>query len=202
MIYQTARDKILHAAKNRFGYYGFKKTSMVEIAEDCDMSAANIYRHFTGKKAILAVLAMDIFAEEEKQLTKLCNTKFSSTSQKLLSFFMESLLLTHHYATEKPKMKEMVDYICKERSDLVTAHRDAKTAIIALILQEGVDSKEFAIDDIYKTANTLKSATVLFHTPLFFEICSLEELKTACSDVINLLLTAITSSSLESTCKK
>ncbi len=193
MIYPIARDKILHAAKNRFGHYGFKKTSMAEIAEDCEMSAANIYRHFTGKKAILAVLAMDIFAEEEKQLEKLCKQTFDSASQKLHAFFMAALLQTYRYATEKPKMKEMVDYICQERVDLVTAHREAKTKLIALILQEGVDCNEYAIDDIEKTATSFKSATVLFHTPFFFDIYSLEELKTACFDVVELLLPAITS---------
>lgn len=193
MIYPIARDKILHAAKNRFGHYGFKKTSMAEIAEDCEMSAANIYRYFTGKKAILAVLATDIFAEEEKQLEKLCRQTFDSASQKLHAFFIEALLQTYRYATENPKMKEMVDYICQERVDLVTAHKEAKTKLITVILQEGIDCNEYAIDDIEKTATTFKSATVLFHTPFFFDIYSLEELKTSCFDVVELLLSTITS---------
>ncbi len=193
MIYSIARDKILHAAKNRFGHYGFKKTSMAEIARDCEMSAANIYRHFTGKKAILAVLATNILTEEEKQLEELCRQTFDSASQKLHAFFMEALVQTYCYATDNPRMKEMVDYICQERIDLVTAHREAKTKLIAVILQEGVNRREFTINDIEKTATTFKSATVLFHTPFFFDSYSLEELKTACFDVVELLLTAITS---------
>ena len=187
------RDKILQAAKNRFGYYGFKKTSMTEIAGDCQMSAANIYRHFTGKDDIIAALAEDVFSEEKKQLVLLCSRQFPDYSQKLQAFFMEAFLQTHRYVTEKPKMKEMVDYICQERVDIITANKEVKQKLIASILQEGVDSGEFFIADIDEMAGTLKSATVMFHTPLFFSLCSFEELKSSCTDVVSLLLKAICS---------
>jgi AcrR family transcriptional regulator len=194
----AARIKILQAAKNRFGYYGFKKTNMAEIAGDCDMSAANIYRHFTGKDDIIAALAVDVFGEEEKQLALLCSGNFPDSSQKLQAFFMEAFLQTHRYITEKPKMKEMVDYICEERVDLVTAHKEIKQKLIASILQEGVDSGEFRIKNVEEMAITFKSATVMFHTPLFFNLCNFDELKAACTDVVSLLLTAICSLPQES----
>jgi AcrR family transcriptional regulator len=40
------------AARARFQRYGYAKTSMQEIAADCGMSAANLYRYYDGKLAI------------------------------------------------------------------------------------------------------------------------------------------------------
>lgn len=192
MQYPIARDSILQAAKNRFGHYGFKKTSMAEIAKDCNMSAANIYRHFGGKNDIIAALATNIFAEEERQLARLCTADFPDASSKLHSFFMEALVRSHHYVTEKPRMKEMVDYICQERVDLIQTNSDAKLEFIASILQEGINTHEFFIEDIEKTSMAIKSATVMFHTPLFFDLCSIDLLKSSCTNVVDILLTAIT----------
>lgn len=44
--------KIVAAARARFQRYGYAKTSMQEIAADCGMSAANLYRYYDGKLAI------------------------------------------------------------------------------------------------------------------------------------------------------
>ncbi len=46
------RGKIVAAARSRFQRYSYAKTSMQEIAADCGMSAANLYRYYDGKLAI------------------------------------------------------------------------------------------------------------------------------------------------------
>ncbi|MDM8556882.1 TetR/AcrR family transcriptional regulator [Desulfococcaceae bacterium HSG7] len=43
---QQTRQKILDAAETQFKRYGFTKTTMNEITNDCSTSAANIYRFF------------------------------------------------------------------------------------------------------------------------------------------------------------
>ena len=48
--------EIISAARSRFRRFGYAKTSMQEIAEDCGMSAANIYRYYENKQAIAAVV--------------------------------------------------------------------------------------------------------------------------------------------------
>jgi AcrR family transcriptional regulator len=54
------RQQIVAAAQERFGQFGFAKTSMQEIAAACSMSAANLYRFYDGKQAIgAAVVAAD-----------------------------------------------------------------------------------------------------------------------------------------------
>ena len=55
-IEQNVQDSeiaaITAAARSRFQRFGYAKTSMQEIAADCGMSAANLYRYYDGKLAI------------------------------------------------------------------------------------------------------------------------------------------------------
>ena len=49
---EAIKHDILDKAFLRFGRFGFGKTTMAEIAKDCDMSAGNLYRYFDNKKEI------------------------------------------------------------------------------------------------------------------------------------------------------
>jgi len=51
------RLRILEAAAQRFTQFGYNKTTMAEVAQDCGMSAANLYRYFENKLDIGANLA-------------------------------------------------------------------------------------------------------------------------------------------------
>jgi len=190
----TTRQTILEAARARFGHYGFNKTTMAEIAKDCGMSAANIYRHFNGKNDIIAVLATNLLKRQETRLGEIVGCQSSSYSEKLRKFFTESLAITRQYATEQPKMKEMVDFICQERFDLVQSHKKIKLELIETILREGTAKGEFVIaeTDMASTAEAVLDSTVMFHTPLFMDMYSAEDLKSSCDNIINLLLAAIT----------
>jgi len=61
---ESTREQILSAATGRFERYGYGKTTMAEIAGDCEMSAANLYRYFESKLDIGAALACDCMAED------------------------------------------------------------------------------------------------------------------------------------------
>jgi AcrR family transcriptional regulator len=50
------RDSILDAAKKRFDRFGFKKTTLDEIARDLKISKKTIYEHFTDKEDLFITL--------------------------------------------------------------------------------------------------------------------------------------------------
>ena len=53
----SVRAEILAVARSHFVRFGYAKTSMQEIADDCHMSVANLYRYFDGKLAIGAAVS-------------------------------------------------------------------------------------------------------------------------------------------------
>jgi AcrR family transcriptional regulator len=48
-VSDTTREKIIVAARERFSHYGYPKTTIAELAEDCAMSPGNIYRFFKAR---------------------------------------------------------------------------------------------------------------------------------------------------------
>ena len=47
------RERILEVAKELIGKFGFKKTTMEDIARSASMAKATIYHYFTSKEEIL-----------------------------------------------------------------------------------------------------------------------------------------------------
>ena len=60
MMTQTKKKKqVLQAAKEMFGRYGFRKTTVDEIAEQAGISKRTMYKLFHSKVTLLADLVMD-----------------------------------------------------------------------------------------------------------------------------------------------
>lgn len=49
---EEVQKEILIAAESRFRTFGYNKTTMAEIAQDCKMSTSNLYRFFENKQDI------------------------------------------------------------------------------------------------------------------------------------------------------
>ncbi|MDH5527061.1 MAG: TetR/AcrR family transcriptional regulator [Nitrospirota bacterium] len=160
------RARILEAAEARFRVYGFNKTTMAEVASDCRMSAANLYRYFDSKQAIGAAIAERCIGEQASRLRQLIRDNGPTAGEKIERFVIEVLHYTYEQLAGQPKMAELVEHICAERKDLV---REGKlhqmVSLVAEIIAEGNRSGEFAVDDVIGAAHGVVMATVPFHSP-------------------------------------
>jgi len=182
------RGRILDAAEVRFRTYGYGKTTMVEIASDVSMSAANLYRFFASKLDIGAAMAQSCFSERHKVLDEVAQMPGLSAAQRLEQFVLTLLRHTHEQFSAEPKINELVETIITHRQDLVQAKMDSDQKLVVMILQQGKDSGEFDIDDIEMTAEAVRTATVKFCMPLFMCMYPLEEFERMAKQVVQLLL--------------
>ena len=190
----SVTDAILHAAMLRFEQYGYSKTTMSEIAGDCDMSAANIYRYFENKLEIGAQLTMRCLAEERAALTSVIAENISA-AVRLERFVLASLEHTFSRWSEKPRINELVEAIAHERVDVVNAHVDAKRALLTQLIEDGIRRGEFAVTDPVDSANAVHAATTLFSVPLFMQLKPYEEFQALAVSVANLMLGGLLSRS-------
>ncbi len=188
---EEIQKQILKASWARFCHYGFAKTTMAEIAGDCEMSAANIYRFFDGKKAILAELARKLFRKKEAELSKLVKQDMASSLEKLHAFMLMEIDITHDQMANQPKISESVDFIQNERPELIQEHKGKIIALIGTIIKEGQQAGEFRQSDPRKTAEAIIAATAIFHAPFFMVCKTKEELRYLCEQVIALLGTGL-----------
>ena len=185
---QQTRQKILDAAEARFKRYGFSKTTMTEIANDCDMSAANIYRFFESKSEIIAVMAHAYYDHSEALLREVARRPDLTVKERLEAFTLKALQCTYDLIGNQPKMKEIVEFIAQERSDMITHHETVNRALIAEILAEGNRTGAFDVQNIVATADAFLHATVLFYCPYLMECHSLEELEILVKEIVCLLV--------------
>lgn len=182
------RFAILGAAIKRFNQFGYNKTTMAEIAKDCQMSAANLYRYFENKLDIGANLACQCLDTETGFLQDIVSQSEQSAAVRLKIFVLAILKNTYTQWSETPLMNEMVMAICHERQDIVDRHMEEKQALLIELLQQGNDSGEMDIGDLPGTAEAILSATILFDVPIFMPMFSYENIQRKAERVIELLL--------------
>lgn len=155
------KNQILEAAEKLLAYYGRQKTSMADIARDCDMSPANIYRFYKGKDDILAEIAGNLFRSVENKLREVLRSEDVSASERLEAIILENLRYLDIICPCHGKMDEAVEYIKRKKPDLFNQHLEAKRSMIAEILAEGNLRREFDLEDIVGTAELILNATFL-----------------------------------------
>ncbi len=161
---------------------------MAEIAEDCDMSAANIYRFFESKNDIVAEIASGCFRQIEDSLREIVHRQGLTAGERLETFILKMLHSTHDLYANQPKINESVEFITNERFDLITRHKEVKQSLIAEILAEGNRDGKFDMQDIVTTAELVLKATVFFYWPAFMNIYPLEKMEQIARGVVSLLV--------------
>lgn len=182
------KSHILDAAFIRFGRYGIGKTTMAEIAKDCDMSAGNLYRYYENKTEIGAECARRCFSQKEKLLREVLRRPNLTASQRLEVFVLETLHYIFGEFSKQPLLFELVMFISRERMDLVERHMGVQRSLIAEILAEGNKSGEFDATDVLTAAGMIQAATMKFNAPHFMNMFPLDQLEREAKGVVGLLI--------------
>jgi AcrR family transcriptional regulator len=185
---EDIRRQILDAAEARFRVYGYRKTTMAEIAEDADMSAGNLYRYFEDKQDIAAACAGRCIGQRIEQLRAVLRQPAPSVGERLERFVLTMLRCTHERFHQQKKISELIETVAGERPQIVHEKNEAEQALIAEILAQGNACGEFDVPDVIAAARTVHSATVLFNVPIFMSLYPLEEFEQAARNVVALLL--------------
>ncbi len=185
------QQQILDAASERFTQYGYNKTTMAEIAKDCGMSAANLYRHFENKLDIGANLACGCLTNKTSVIQEIVQQKKEPASKRLKDIVLGNLNYTYGQWSENPRMNEMVTAICGARLDIVDDYKSVEHALLVELLEDGIANGEFEIDDVEDTVNAIIAAISMFNTPLLMSIYTLEQFTSKANSVVKLLLNGI-----------
>ncbi len=185
---EEIRSRILDAARDRFRDYGYGKTTMAEIAEDVQMSAANLYRYFENKHDIAAACASQCMGERVVVLREQARQPGQTAEQRLRAFVLGTLQYTQEAAQNQPKINELVATVTSQRQDIVHAKINEQCALLAEILAYGNETGEFAVDDVISTARAVYATLTLFEVPIFVPLYSQQEFEAIAQQVVELLL--------------
>ncbi len=182
------RDKIVEAAKKRFSHFGYAKTTMAEVAADCEMSPGNLYRFFPGKLDIAEAIATEDYRKHLAALRKLANTPGKDARARLHDLLFEELRRTYHKLEKDPRALDMARTISQERPQFANWMLEKEREILVQLMDEAERRGEFTIEDKVFTAEMVQAATMKFRYPQLWTKLTLPKLERELDGVLNLLV--------------
>ena len=187
----NTRDRILNAAMNRIKHYGYGKTTMAEIAADCDMSPGNIYRFFEAKIDIAEAIARKHYADEHANLAAIARRKDWSPDRRVKEMFQRKMRENYQMFEENAKILEVAEVLSRERPLFLNELIAQERVILRAVIEEGVETGLFATPDPEFTAEMMQSAMIKFGLPQLFSKLALPKLEREFDGVMALLLNGI-----------
>ena len=185
------RERILCAAYERFVRFGYNKTTMAEIAGDCGMSAANLYRYFDNKLDIGAHLAGQYLQRKVDLQQAIVDQRETPASERLRELVLGTLRYTHDQWQDAPLVNELVAALCGDRMEMVESYKQKECAAIVSLLEDGNNSGEFLVADTRDSATALQTAMTLFSMPLLMPAYPREVFEEKAEALVRLLLTGL-----------
>jgi AcrR family transcriptional regulator len=185
------RQQILEAAMERIVHYGYSKTTMSEIAKDCNMSAGNIYRFFASKLDIAEAIGRKFNSELYQTYASICR-KPNTAADRLRQFFEFSMVRTYEALEEKDKLVELAETLADERPLFMNEQLAQERVYLVQILENGIEAGEFRpLDRKEETAEMIQASMMKFRFPQMFSHLTLPKLKRELAGVMDLVLAGL-----------
>lgn len=163
--YGLNKELIISAAATAFARYGFKKTTLDDIASLTNKGKTAIYYYFKNKEEIFEELIRKEASNMEKVLLEVVEKekepigKFKAYIVARMAFLEK---ISMYYHAMKSELLEQLAFINLSRQEFDTV----ELQIVLDILEEGRQLGVFKIEDVWQTASvlilTLKSLEIPF----------------------------------------
>jgi AcrR family transcriptional regulator len=170
------REIITNAARAVFSRYGFRKTTMSDIAAAARKAKSSLYHYFRSKE--------DLFGSVlEKEVSILKNELMRSIGQektaqdKLIAYFIARMRgfkkLINIYSAFKDEYLENYGFIQRLRK----SYDQYEVSMIQSILSEGVESGDFTVSNLRMTASAILTALkgMEYHWAIEEDVAAIEK---------------------------
>ena len=141
------RRAILSAARSRFLHYGYKKTTIDEIAADANVGKGTVYLYFPSKEDILFTIAREVKRNITAQMRTISEA-LGPPEDRLRRMLLASILSVHDAARATSHGIELVDELLRPQlMHCGQAEREAQMGLVEKVIAEGVASGEFSVDE-------------------------------------------------------
>ncbi len=136
------KKTILRIARKHFSRYGYSKTTMEEVARDCEITKPTLYSHFTGKAELFRAV-IDNEQEECYSMIEQAVAGLESASDKLRAYAdMQIESIKRFINIGELSTQAFLDFH-PEVIRVYTIYRKKEEGFIRNWIESGVQSKEF-----------------------------------------------------------
>ncbi len=189
---KLGKTQFIQAAAQTFQRYGFKKTTMDDIAFGAGKGKSSLYYYFKNKEEVFEAV-VDHEAEQLKSDIYARISKIDKATDKLRYYI---LVRMKRFGTKGNLYEALNDsflmtftFIEKIRNK----HREWEISEIEKILDYGIKRYEFKTVDVHFMSQTILTAMVGFELPLLLSQQTETEFEKQINEVIGMLLYGICS---------
>lgn len=154
-------DKIVEAAAARFRYYGIRKTTMQEIAEDAAVAVGTLYLYFSNKDALVAACAEEFAARHQQQATEILSSDLGP-QEKLRAYVVARFRQAEETRTASPHAAEITQAVLRVKPERIREEGEMMMEVIGQILTEGKRQGVFEVAEPARDAKVFLYSLVAF----------------------------------------
>lgn len=167
----AVRDRLLGAALELFARKGFESASVRELAEAAEVTRPTLYYHFGSKEGLYLEMVERLCATVEDSILRSMVPQGTARAR-LRSFVLNILDSIIEDASKQRFFFTIV--LDPRRNTLSSFHermRNFIAAILGLLLEEGVEKREFKTDDVKCITNMILALVDSFIYNQIFLAC-------------------------------
>lgn len=168
---EAMQRRILETAERLFRQFGYRKTTVADIAADLGMSTANVYRFFASKAAITEAVARKVTVELARQVRAATGAPGLTARQRLEAFVRVSFAAISERCLKDNRLHEMVHVAIEQNWSVINDHRLAMRALLSGIMAEGMAAGEFAPGNPDEAAACFHASMAAVLHPVLIEHC-------------------------------
>jgi AcrR family transcriptional regulator len=163
------RQQILQAADEHFRLYGYRKTTLADIAKSIHLSTPYIYKFFDSKQSIGEAMCWHCLSAALSEIEGFIE-QTKSPVDKLRRVFTGLEEFTWRLLSEQRKIQEMVAVSFDESWESIARFREGIFELIRRIIVQGRESGEFERKTpLEESARAIARMTELFYHPTLRE---------------------------------
>ena len=187
---EEAREAILDATDRLFERYGFRKTTIEDIAQEAGVSRGTVYLYFKNKEEIALSWLGRYNGRVRERMAEIAREPVPTTER------IRKMLLAR-ILTRRDNIQHLsvsMDELFANMRPLILEHRqkcqDCEAELLAAVLNEGKAAGVFAFDDAMTMARllTLATASLLPYSLSVRQLGERAEMETRANGLVELLL--------------
>jgi len=183
------REQIVEAARHIFSRFGFKKTTMDDIALGVGKGKSSIYYYFTSKDQVFQAVVEKEITSLRQELVKVIESDLKPID-KIQSYITVRMTkfgeMTNFYQAIKNELLAQLEFIDQIRKK----YDEDEVNLVDSILKEGIEKNEFDIEDSRLAASVIVTAMKGLEMPLFWQNGN-DDLETRIKNVLKILFNGI-----------
>ena len=160
---------IIDVAERLFRNFGFRKTTVADIAREMHVSASSVYRFFPVRSDIAVAVCKKLLSEIEAKAEKVAVSSSDSPAKRIRNL-ISAVQKTHQKQDmHNRNLHKLVEAATAEKWAIIDEHNRRMTAIIEQIIASGIAEGEFRPCDASLAAHLVNTACIRFCDPRLVE---------------------------------